>query len=234
MGSKKRNLDKDSDKVSPPGKMGRSQNIGESGTQEILAKLDLIEARFANIEKEVVEIRKVLKEMENVKAEMETIKTAVTGLQRLELDSKRRCVLIRGLKFQTEEKFETRPQTKEALAEFFRLIDMTPHLVDYHRLGGRKSDEDGSKVSVRVEFADVDQKFRLFELLRSKGRELAKYSVLTDYPSFQIPTFKNLSEKAYNLRVANPGTKTRIVARGLDLVLQRRANLSDKWMAVSA
>jgi hypothetical protein len=234
MGSKKRILDKDSDKVSPPGKMGRNRNVSESGTQEILAKLDQLEARFVNIEKEVTQINNVLKEMEKVKAEVESLKTAVTGFQRLELDSKRRCVLIRGLKFKSPEKFETRTQTREALAEFFKLLDMAPHLVDYHRLGGRKIEEDGSKVSVRVEFADVDQKFKLFELLKSKGRELAAYSVLTDYPSFQLPEFKLLSERAYNLRTATPGTKTRIVAKGLGLVLQRRTNSTDKWMAVSA
>jgi hypothetical protein len=110
---------------------------------------------------------------------------------------------------------------------------MVPTLVDYHRLGGVKQGEDGSKVSIRVLFVDVDQKFLLFERLREKGNELNDVSVLTDYPSFQMQEFKTLSTQAFNIRKAQPGTKTRIVPKGLGLTLQRRAGVQDKWTTVS-
>lgn len=235
-------MDNNTGKVSPPNKMSKNRRNSESN--EVLgkldsietkfgAKLDSIEARFANLEKEVAQIAKVLKEIETVKAEVDSLKEAVTGFKRLEMDVKKRCVLVRGLKFQTSDKYESRIQTRAALADFFGKLGMTPHLVDYHRLGGRGEDGDGSKVSVKVEFVNVDQKFELFEKLKSKGRELSAYSVLTDYPSFQQAEFKQLSEKAYNLRRLTPGTKTRIVPKGLGLVLQQRGANADRWTAVS-
>ncbi len=108
--------------------------------------------------------------------------------------------------------------------------DERPHLVDYQRLGGLKAGEDGGKVAIRVEFSDVDQQIGLFEKLKVKGRELQEYTVQTDYPRFQLQEFKNLSGRAYEIRKAKPGTKTRI---GLSLVLQTRNSTDDKWMAVS-
>ena len=108
-----------------------------------------------------------------------------------------------------------------------------PHLVDYQRLGALRADEDGSKISIRVEFLDVDQRITLFDKLKLKGKELNKYSILTDYPKFQLQEFKKLSGKAYELRKSNPGVKTRIVPKGLGLVLQRRDYPEGKWMAVS-
>ncbi len=143
-------------------------------------------------------------------------------------------MLVRGLPFKTADKFETRKQTKAVLADLFKRLDMTPHLVDYQRLGGLKPNEDGSKVSIRVQFVDVDQKFDLFEKLKSKGRAVDDVTILTDYPVFQLSEFKRLSGIAYNLRKDTPGTKTRIVPKGLSLVLQKKANATDKWTAVSS
>ncbi len=228
----KRTLDNSSEKVSPPNKMS-NRNRRNSESNEILNKLEAIEARFANLEKEVAEIKSTLKGIEAIKAEVEDLKVSLSGYQRLEMEVKRRCALIKGLKFGTTEKFETRVQTKAALATFFGNLGMTPHLVDYHRLGGRKDEGDGSGVCVRVQFADVDQKFDLFEKLKSKGREFSRISILTDYPSFQQAEFKKLSEKAFNIRKETPGTKTRVVPKGVGLVLQRRANAQDRWTVVS-
>ena len=129
-----------------------------------------------------------------------------------------------------QQKYETRTQTREALAIFFDQVGMEgPHLVDCQRLGALRADEDGSKISIRVEFLDVDQRITLFDKLKLKGKELNKYSILTDYPKFQLLEFKKLSGKAYKLRKSNPGVKTRIVP----LVLQRRDYPEGKWMAVS-
>ncbi len=143
-------------------------------------------------------------------------------------------MLIRGLKFQTTGKFESRSDTRSALADFFEKAGVeAPHLVDYQRLGGLKVGEDGSKIAVRVEFSDVDQKIGLFEKLKLKGRELNAYSVLTDYPKFQMNEFKKLSGLAYEIRKSSPGVRTRIVPKGLGLILQRRDSPAAGWTAVS-
>ena len=235
MGGKRtrKTLEVDPEKVSPPSKMS-TRSRSDSKSDEILAKLDAIEARFANLEKVVADMTGVLKELEATRLEVVTLKETCDGFKRLELEMKRRSVLVRGLPFKTDKKFETRTQTKAALAGFFERIEMTPHLVDYHRLGGIKQGEDGSKVSIRVQFVNVDQKFELFEKLKESGNGLQDISILTDYPSFQMQEFKALSTQAYNIRTANPGTKTRVVTKGLGLVLQSRPRGDDQWMSVSA
>lgn len=85
-----------------------------------------------------------------------------------------------------------------------------------------------------MQFADVDQKFDLFDKLKTKGRELQHVSVLTDYPSFQLKQFKQLSEAAFKIRQDKPGTKTRIVPKGLGLILQKRTGVDAPWTPVSA
>jgi hypothetical protein len=231
-GRRKRSIETDSEKVSPPSKM--RSNSETSKADEILAKLDSLETRFKVIEKEVAELTKAVKEIKEIKQEVEAFKEVSSSFQKFELEAKRRSILIKGLPFKTSEKFETRVQTRAALADFFKKIDMTPTLVDYHRLGALKENEDGSKLAVRVQFVDLDQKFELFDKLKLKGRELREVSILTDYPSFQVQEFKKLSNLAYNLRQSNPGTRTRIVPKGLGLILQKRLNASDRWTSVSA
>jgi hypothetical protein len=237
MGGKRtrRSVEVESEKVSPPSKMRNSSESSKS--DEILAKLDALEERFKAVETEVGELSRVLREMEAVKTEVDTLKSICSSYQRFELESKRRSVLVRGLPFKSHGKFETRVQTRAALAEFFTKLDMTPTLVDYQRLGGLRENENqdqGSKIAVRVQFVDLDQKFDMYDKLKVKGRELKEISILTDYPSFQIPEFKKLSGEAFNLRQANSGTRTRIVPKGLGLVLQKRTNGSDRWTTVSS
>jgi hypothetical protein len=241
----KRPLDRDSEKTSPPCKMPGGTKSGES---EILTKLtsfetkvesrfDVLYSKFTSLEKEVADIAKSIREIEAVreevrslKAEVEDLQVAVTGYQKLELETKKRSVLVKGLKFESgDKKFETRAQTLAALEKLFGRLNMTPHLVDYYRLGGRKEGEDGSGVCVRVQFDDVDQKLAMFEKLKTDGRALSDISVLTDYPSFQQQEFKALSGKAYELRKATPGLRTRIIPRGLGLALQTRPNANSQW-----
>ena len=219
--------------ISPPTKMaprGRS----DSKSEEILTRIDALGARLSNLEKDVAELTKALREMEAIRADVNSVKDTCESFKRLELEAKKRSVLVRGLPFKTADKFETRKQTKVVLAELFERLEMTPHLVDYQRLGGVKTGEDGSKVSIRVQFVNVDQKFDLFDALKNKGRAVDDVTILTDFPNFQMQEFKRLSGVAYNLRKENPGVKTRIVPKGLGLNLQRRANNLDKWMSVSS
>jgi hypothetical protein len=218
-----------------------------------LAKLASFETRFAAMEKEVADLAVIVRTIEAIRLDVAGLRTVVDGVkavvdglgpvvdslkgsqesfQRLEIESKKRSVLIRGLKFRTDSKYKTRPQTREALTEFFEKVDMLPHLIDYQRLGGLRDGEDGSKVSIRIEFSDVDQRIVLFDKLKLKGKDLPEFSVLTDYPKFQLQEFKALSEAAYNIRTENPGTRTRVVPKGLGLSLQRRAAVTDKWMSV--
>jgi TolA-binding protein len=237
MGRPKRSLETDQAKVSPPNKMPNrnSRSTSSDRSAEILTQIAQLKEKFSQIEKEVAEITKFVREVESLRGKVSELHETCESFQRLELKNKKRCVLLRGLSFKSEGKFETRQQTKAVLADFFGRVDMVPHLVDYQRLGGLRPNENGSKISIRVQFVDVDQKFDLFDKLKTKGRELQDVSVLTDYPSFQLKQFKQLSEAAYNIRKENPGTKTRIVPKGLGLTLQRRsAGLDSTWIPVSA
>jgi len=239
MGRKKRSIEQDFEKFSPPNKMTRNESQAA-----IMAKLDSLdtkigslESRFAKVEQEVAELTRIIGSFESIREEINSLKESQESFQRLEIESKKRCVLIKGLKFRSKGKFETRAETREALASFFGLVglvgDERPHLVDYQRLGGLRDGEDGAKVAIRVEFSDVDQRIGLFEKLKTKGLELHEYSVQTDYPRFQLQAFKQLSGQAFNIRKSRVGTRTRIVPKGLGLVLQTRTSTEEKWTAVS-
>lgn len=239
MGKNKRSFDPgtESTKVSPPNKMPtrNSRSSSNDRSTEILSQIAQLREQFVKIENEVAEITKFVREVESMRSKVAELNETCLSFQRFELENKKRCVLLRGLRFGTEARFETRQQTKAVLGEFFGRVGMTPHLVDYQRLGGLKPDENGSKVSIRVQFVDVDQKFDLFDKLKEKGRELQDVSVLTDYPSFQLTQFKQLSGAAYKIRQENPGTKTRITQKGLGLVLQKKGSgLDASWIPVSA
>jgi len=85
-----------SDGISPPSKMaprGRS----DSKSEEILTKLDALGARLSNLEKEVTELTKALREMEDIRNDIKSMKDTCEGFQRMEIDYKKRSVLIRGL-----------------------------------------------------------------------------------------------------------------------------------------
>ena len=102
--------------------------------------------------------------------------------------------MVKGVKFHTKEKYKTRAQTKAALAELFGRIDMRPHLVDYQRLGGLRPNEDGSKVSICIQFMDVDQNMELFDRMREKGREGLTESLELPEPIDQSTLLATLSQ----------------------------------------
>lgn len=233
--NKKRSFESDTSKTSPPNKMPtRSRSGSVDRSSQILSEIAALREKFNEIEKEVADISKFVREVELLRTKVEEVQGVCESFQRLELENKKRSVLLRGLNFRSVEKqYETRQETKAVLADFFGRVGMTPHLVDYQRLGGLKIGETGNKISIRVQFVDVDQKFDLFDRLKAKGRELQDVSVLTDYPAFQLKQFKQLSDAAYKIRQENPGTKTRIVPKGLALNLQRRPTRDDRWTSVS-
>jgi hypothetical protein len=233
MRDKKRNISEiNSEKVSPPNKMTRNQDSlgNEPSMRDIMERLKAFELRFNRIDSELAGIAKFVRDFETIKAE---VKESCDGYRRLEIEGKKRSVLIKGLPFVSAGKYESRKDTKEALKGFFDKLGMGAHLVDYQRLGGLKEGEDGSKIPIRIQFADVDLRLEMFEKLKAKGKEMKEVSVLTDYPEFQIQEFKRLSNIAYRTRKDQPGTRTRIVPRGLRLLLQTRTNVDDKWKIVS-
>ena len=228
MGRKKRTIELDTERLSPPGKMNKND------TDVIMAKLESLESRFSKVKQEVPELTRIVRTIEGIRAEVDSLKESRDCFQRLEIESKKRCVLIRGLAIKAKGKFETRVETRAALADFFGRVGMDPpHLVVYQRLGGLRAGEDGKKVAIRAEFSDVDQRINLFEKLKLKGHELQEFSVQTDYPKFQLQEFKHLSGQAYEIRKAKRGIKTRIIPKGLGLVLQTRDTPEGKWTAVS-
>jgi hypothetical protein len=83
----------------------------------------------------------------------------------------------------------------------------------------------------RIVFEDMDRKYTLFEKMKEKGRdaEIRDIKILNDYPKFQVETAKQLNAEAYQIRKVNPGTRTRVVPKGLGLTLQTRTDASEKW-----
>ena len=137
MGGKgKRNISElNSEKVSPPNKMTRNQAsvVTEPSTTDLMERLNAFELRFNKIDSELAGITKIVREFEMMKAE---VRESCDGYRRLEIEGKKRSVLVKGLPFKSSGQYETRKETKEALKVFFDRLGMGAHLVDYQRLGG--------------------------------------------------------------------------------------------------
>jgi hypothetical protein len=216
------------EKVSPPAKMTK----GASGS----VTLADVMREILEIKKDNLEFHKWVKEVQGIKEKIETIDSAIEDFRRLEIDAKKTCVLIKGVKFVGKKKFETRKETHEGLKALFAdLGGFTGQLLDYYRLGGRRDESDnGSKVPIRVIFVDVDQKYELYDALRTYGKSpnVKNIQILNDYPKFQVAEVKKLNQKGYELRQETPGLRTRIVPKGLSVVLQSRKSTEDKWTLV--
>jgi hypothetical protein len=182
------------------------------------------------------EFQKWVKDMKEIKEKMEVIDSVIDDFRRSEFEAKKTSVLIKGIKFMGKGKYETRMETKECLKALFTdLGGYTSHMLDYYRLGGRKDlTEDGSKVPIRVIFVDVDQKFELYDLFRKHGKSpnVKNVQVLNDYPKFQVAEAKKLNQRSYELRQQDKELRTRIIPRGLSLVLQSRRSKEEKWTLV--
>lgn len=144
------------------------REVSVAAATEILAKLKATEAWFTSLEKEMAEITRVVKEIDTLRMDIDLLKPNGKRYHRLKIYLKKRLVLVKGIKFHTKEKDETRAQMKGALAGLFGRIEMRPHLVDYQRFGRLRSNEDGSMVSIYNQFMNVDQKMELFDIMREK------------------------------------------------------------------
>ena len=102
-------------------------------------------------------------------------------------------------------------------------------------MGPIKQGESGNTL-VRLQFYCQDEKALLFEKFKEMGSTddvLKKLSLINDYPSFQLESVKKLSNIAYAIRKKSPGTKTRIVPRGLEVKLQQKERNAERWTTVS-
>ena len=221
-------LEKDRTKVSPPSKMPR-ENSKEYTLNDVMNNIDEMKAELKG---EFARVWKKLDEVDHLKKKVSELEKVKDSFQRFEVEEKKKSLLIKGLKSATEQRFETKDETKASLDELFSLISMTPNILDYHRMGAitqGKSEE----TLIRVKFASADDKTNLFRRFKEMGRNdrLSKISLINDYPFFQLDEVKKLSNIAYELRTKTKGTRTRIVPRGLGVALQR---LEDgKWINVS-
>jgi hypothetical protein len=224
------------EKVSPPSKMNKGASSGSITLSDVMKEILEIKSKMTKIEEDNLEFQKWAKEVKDLKNKIEDIDLAIDDFRRSEIEAKKSCVLIKGLKFTGKGKFETRNETRESLRSLFNdLGGFKSHMFDYYRMGGKKDlREDGAKIPVRVIFVDVDQKFELFNLLRTHGKKpsVKNIQILNDYPKFQVTEVKKLNQKGYELRQQNKDLRTRIVPKGLSLILQSRTSSEEKWTAV--
>jgi hypothetical protein len=229
---------KDSQSISPPSKMvkGRKSAGDEEGTiSDVLAAIGELKGRFDKLEKDTKEILGVMKEVESLKAKLKEIEVVIDEFKRFEIENKKRSLLVKGIKFTTNNKFESRQDTQTSLKCFFEKIGYLPRLFDWYRMGGKRDQtDDGSKIPIRIVFDDMDRKYTLFEKMKEKGRdpEIRNINIVNDYPKFQVEAAKRLNAEAYEIRKANPGTRTRVVPKGLGLSLQTRTDASERWTNV--
>jgi hypothetical protein len=160
-----------SEEVSPPSKMNKGSN--NVTLADVMKEILEIKNKMTKIEKDNWEFQKWAKEIKSIKEKIDNLDSAIDDIRRSEIDAKKACILIKGLKFTGKGKFETRVETQESLRTLFTdLGGFKSHMFDYYRMGGRKDPkDDGSKVPIRVIFVDVDQKFELFNLLRTNGKK---------------------------------------------------------------
>ena len=221
-------LENTGSKVSPPSKMAKN-NEKEFTINDVMRTLDEMRNEWRG---EFVKVWQKLEEVDVLKGQIAELNKTKESFQRFEIEEKKKCILIKGLKSKTTERYESKEDTKASLDEMLEFITLDPKIVDFHRLGPitqGKSEE----TMIRVRFASVDDKNSLFHRFKEMGKNtrLSKISLINDYPLFQLSEVKHLSEVAYNLRTAKKGTKTRIIPRGLGVALQKHEN--GKWKNVS-
>jgi hypothetical protein len=188
-----------------------------------------------NFEKQFDTVDRLLGEIETLKKEVDRLSKLNEGFRRFEVEQKKKCILVKGLTSNTKNKFETRNETWLRVKKLFDHINLKINIEDYQRLGPIKQGDTGSTL-VRIQFYCQDDKSLLFDKFKDMGGNdevLKKLSLIQDYPSFQLSTVKKLSDIAYEIRKKTPGTKTRIVPRGLDVKLQKKDKHAEKWTTVS-
>ena len=217
------------DTMSPPSKVSKTS---DESHQELMNRISEMEKNF---EKRFDTVDRLLGEIDTLKKEVDRLSKLNEGFRKFEVEQKKKCILVKGLTSNTKNTYETRNETRLRVNKLFEHIDLNLHIEDYQRLGPIKQGESGNTL-VRIQFYCQDDKSLVFEKFKDIGgtdEVLKKLSLIHDYPSFQLATVKKLSNAAYEIRKKAPGTKTRIVPRGLDVQLQTKAKNAEKWTTVS-
>ncbi len=205
--------------------MGQLTQLVEAHT-DVMKKMDQLEKRFEKIEK-------IFDEVERLKKQVALLSKPLEGLRRLEIEQKKKSILVKGLDSVSTKKYETRTETYNRIQDLFEHIGLNLTLEDYQRLGPLKPNDPGSTL-VRLQFWSRDDKSQLFAKFKqfTDDEVVKSLSLINDYPSFQLADVKRLSNEAYKLRQKDKRIKTRIVPRGLEVQLQRREP-SGAWTTVN-
>ncbi len=87
---------------------------------------------------------------------------------------------------------------------------------------------------VRLQFWSKDDKSSVFAKFKEFNNDgvIKKISLINDFPLFQLAEVKRLSNEAFRIRQKDKRVKTRIVPRGLEVILQQRDH-SGSWTTVN-
>ena len=231
-----------SDQISPPHKMSKNkEQNSEPSNSDLMEQLTKLVAanndmskKIDQIEKRFHKVEKLFEEVEALKKEVARLSKPYDGFRKLEVEMKKKSLLLKGLDSLSRGKYETRQETYTRVNDLFEHLGLNLTLEDYQRLGPLKPNDAGSTL-VRLQFWSKDDKSLMFAKFKeyTDDEVVKKLSLINDYPLFQLSDVKKLSDEAYNLRQKDKKLKTRIVPRGLEVVLQTREP-SGKWMTVSA
>ncbi len=176
---------------------------------------------------------KLFEEVETVKSQIAKWNKPMEGLRRIEIEQKKKTILVKGLDSLSTKKFETRAETYSRVQNLFDHLGLNLTLEDYQRLGPLKQDDTGSTL-IRLHFWSKDDKSLLFAKFKEYSSDpvVKRISLINDYPLFQLADVKKLSDQAFKIRQKDKRIKTRIVPRGLEVQLQTR-DQTGKWTTVS-
>ena len=215
---------------------------------DILAMVRDIKESNTCFESKLLELDEKVKLFELLKVKVDQVVKGVNELKErdrslklAEIDAKRYWLVVKGMKFhQDATNYETRTQTRDVLEAMFKFMGVNIELADYFRVqsrGGRgasgRSGQPGQQQQelnlTKIRFISIDDKLLLFSKVAELGKDgnLRHISFQDDLPNFLVKTFKELDKVAYDLRKAE-GVKTRIVTRGVDLILQQKVNPLDQ------
>jgi len=225
--------------LSPPHKMAKNKDSQPSNADLMDQLTQLVEAnagilkRFDQIEKKFEKVEKVFDEVERLKKQVAMMSKPFESLRRMEVEQKKKSILVKGLDSFSTKKYETRSETYHRVQNLFEHIGLNLTLEDYQRLGPLKPNETGDTL-VRLQFWSKDDKSSLFAKFKEFNNDgvIKKISLINDFPLFQLAEVKRLSNEAFRIRQKDKRVKTRIVPRGLEVILQQRDH-SGSWTTVN-
>jgi len=190
--------------VSPPHKMAKSNKDSQpsnadlmdqlnklvDSNADVLKKIDQLEKRFEKVEK-------TFEEVDRLKKQIATMNKAFDSLKRLDVEQKKKSILVKGLDSLSTKKYETRSETYNRVQNLFEHVGLNLTLEDYQRLGPLKPDDSGSTL-VRLQFWSKDDKSALFAKFKQYSSDpvVKCISLINDYPLFQLPEVKRLSGRS--------------------------------------